>query len=308
MFVDVFLPYLDLSVLLIVSNCESFYFSMIMFNVKHLRLIPFVGVERMPVEITLDLYAEKAVVMPFFTGHVARGLLLHFIRLVDPSASALLHKLDVSKPYSVTPLHFRSSSRTENGYVLDPQFPCKVSFRFLKDAHVTYILDFFQKQNTALIFDTTFQIASMNINCKSYTDLEKDAQPIDKLTIEFKTPTYLSNLHSNYHWMFPDPVKIFCSLMRCWNQFSDDKVFSKEEYLTYKEWLQKNVGVSKYELQTKLAIMRNKKATGFIGTVIYELGDQENFYNKITRMLAKYAEYANIGGNKTAAYGQTKMW
>ncbi|MDR0318781.1 MAG: CRISPR system precrRNA processing endoribonuclease RAMP protein Cas6 [Nitrososphaerota archaeon] len=262
----------------------------------------------MPVEITLELYAEKALVMPLFTGHVARGLLLHFIRLVDPAASALLHELDVSKPYSVTPIRFRSSSRTENGYVLDPQFPCKVSFRFLKDEYSTYLLNFFQKQNTALIFDTTFQIASMNINCKSYAGLEKEAQTIDRLTLELKTPTYLANLNSNYHYMFPEPVKVFCHLMKCWNQFSDTKTFSKEEYITYKEWLQKNVGVSKYELQTRLVVMRDKKATGFMGIVTYKLDDKENPYNKTTCMLAKYAEYANIGGNKTAAYGQTKVW
>jgi hypothetical protein len=79
-----------------------------------------VGVKRLPVEITIEMFAEKPVMMPFFTGHVARGLLLHFIRLVDPAASGLLHELNVSKPYSVTPLRFKSSSRTENGYVLDP--------------------------------------------------------------------------------------------------------------------------------------------------------------------------------------------
>ena len=61
----------------------------------------------MPVEIELEMYGEKPVVLPFFTGHVARGLLLHFIRQVDPAASGLLHELNVSKPYSVTPLRFR---------------------------------------------------------------------------------------------------------------------------------------------------------------------------------------------------------
>jgi CRISPR-associated endoribonuclease Cas6 len=148
----------------------------------------------------------------------------------------------------------------------------------------------------------------MHINCKSYTDLEKEAQSTDNITLEFKTLTYLTNLNSNYHWMFPDPQKIFTSLMRNWNKFSDDRTFSKEEYINYKQWLQKNVGVSKYELQTKLAIMRNKKATGFTGTIAYKLDEKENPYNKTTYMLAKYAEYANIGGNKTAAYGQTKLW
>jgi len=82
--------------------------------------------------------------------------------------------------------------------------------------------------------------------------------------------------------------------MRCWNQFSDGHHFSKEEYINYKNWLQKNVGVSKYKLQTRIAIMRNKKAKGFTGTITYELEDKENPHNKITHMLAHYAEYANM--------------
>ncbi len=261
----------------------------------------------MPVEIELEMYAEKPIVLPFFTGHVARGLLLHFVRQVDPSASGLLHELNVSKPYSVTPLRFRSSSRVEEGYVLDPSFPCRVGFRFLKDEYSTYLLSFFQKQNSVLIFDTTFTIASMNVHCKSYADLEKEAQQIDGFTLVFKTPTYLASLGSSYHWMFPDAVKVFSSLMRCWDLFSDGRHFTKEEYVAYKEWLAKNVGVSKYELQTRLAVMRNKKATGFTGWVTYEMKDKENQWNKTTHMLARYAEYANIGGNKTAAYGQTKL-
>ena len=53
--------------------------------------------------------------------------------------------------------------------------------------------------------------------------------------------------------------------------------------------------------------MRSKRATGFTGWVTYEMGDKENPWNRTTHMLARYAEYANIGGNKTAAYGQTKL-
>jgi hypothetical protein len=134
--------------------------------------------EHLPVEIGLEMYAEKPVVMPFFTGHVARGLLLHFVRQVDPAASGLLHELNVTKPYNVTPLRFRSSNRGEDGYVLDPAFPCRVGFRFLKDEYATYLLNFFQKHNTALVFDTTFTIASMSVNCKSYADLEKESQAV----------------------------------------------------------------------------------------------------------------------------------
>ena len=88
----------------------------------------------------------------------------------------------------------------------------------------------------------------MSISCKSYADLEKEAQAVDGFTLDFRTPTYLASLNSSYHWMFPDPVKVFSSLMRCWNQFSDERRFSKEEYVAYKDWLTKNVGVSRCEL------------------------------------------------------------
>jgi len=46
----------------------------------------------LPVEIGLEMYAEAPVILPFFTGYVARGLLLHVVRQVDPSASGLLHQ------------------------------------------------------------------------------------------------------------------------------------------------------------------------------------------------------------------------
>jgi len=261
----------------------------------------------LPVQIGLEMYAEKPVVLPFFTGHVSRGLLLHIVRQVDPGASGLLHELNVAKPYSVTPLKFKSRTRNEKGYVLDPRFPCRVRFGFLKDEYVTYLLSFFQKKNSVLVFDTPFRIASISVNCKSYEELEKEAASVEAFRLCFRTPTYFASLGSNFHWMFPDAAKVFCGLMRAWNTFSDGKRFSKEDHVAYKEWLTKNVGVSEYQLETKLAVMRQKKATGFIGWVTYELKNKESPWNKTTCMLAKYAEYSNIGGNKTGGFGVAKI-
>ena len=261
----------------------------------------------LPVEIGLEMYGEKPVVLPFFTGHVARGLLLHVVRQVDPSASGLLHELNTAKPYSVAPLRFKSKARSENGFVLDPLFPCNVRFRFLKDEYATYLLNFFQKQNSVLVFDTIFRIASLSVNCKSYEELEKEARAVDAFRLVFRTPTYLASLGSGFHWMFPDSVKVFSSLMRSWNLFSDDKRFGKEEYVAYREWLAKNVGVSEYELWTRLAVMKRKKAIGFVGWVTYELKDRASEWNRVTCMLAKFAEFANVGGNKTGGFGVARL-
>ena len=53
--------------------------------------------------------------------------------------------------------------------------------------------------------------------------------------------------------------------------------------------------------------MKRKKATGFVGWITYDLKDKKSKWNKTTCMLAKYAEYVNIGGNKTGGYGVTRL-
>ncbi|MEM3736684.1 MAG: hypothetical protein QXJ75_01135 [Candidatus Bathyarchaeia archaeon] len=159
----------------------------------------------MPVEVGLELYGEKSVVLPSFTGHVARGLLLHVVKQVDPISADVLHELDVSKPYSVTPLRFRSGSRVDKGFMLDPAYLCRVDFRFLRDDLAGYVLRFFEKQNSVMIFDAVFRIASLSIKSKSYGDLERDAKAVERFRLVFETPTYLPCLGSSYRWMFPMP-------------------------------------------------------------------------------------------------------
>ena len=249
------------------------------------------------------MYGEKEVVLPLFTGHVARGLLLHIVREVDIGTSGFLHKLGTVKPYSVTPLRFRSRSRVKEGFVLNPFFPCRVRFRLMKDEYAKYLLDFLQTRDCLLVFDTTFRIASLRVRCKTYEELEKDAQETDGFKLQFRSPPYLASLGSRYHWMFPDAVKVFSSLMRVWNLFSASRRFDKDEYVAYKEWLTRNVGVSEYELWTRMAVMRNKKAKGFVGWATYESDDLKSDWNRMTHTLARFAEYANIGGNRTGGFG-----
>ena len=95
--------------------------------------------------------------------------------------------------------------------------------------------------------------------------------------------------------------------MRSWDLFSDCKHFSKEEYVAYKEWLARNVGVSQYELWTRLAVMKMKKAAGFVGWATYELKDKESEWNKMTLMFSRFAEYASVGGNKTGGFGVVRL-
>ena len=65
----------------------------------------------LPFEFELEMYGEKEVRMPHFTGYLARGILLQAIRRVDPAASQVLHEPNIRKVYAVTPLRFRSKGR-----------------------------------------------------------------------------------------------------------------------------------------------------------------------------------------------------
>jgi hypothetical protein len=64
------------------------------------------------------------------------------------------------------------------------------------------------------------------------------------------------------------------------------------------EGIDKNANVSQYELWTRLTVMKKtKKATRFTRWTIYELKDREGEWNKVMCILARSAEYANIGEN-----------
>jgi len=195
------------------------------------------------------------------------------------------------------PLYFRSKAKTGTSYLLDPAFPCRVRFRFLKDEFANYVMDYFRQKNTVTIIDTGFQIASMAIKSKDYLEMEKEAEPLDTFRFCFGTPTYLASLGTSFHCLWPEPTKIFPNLMRLWNTCTTAKKYGKEEYLEYKEWLIKNVGVAEHELKTRLVYMGRKKASGFVGWATYEMKVKDE-WNKVTCVLARFAEYSNIGGTK----------
>jgi len=111
---------------------------------------------------------------------------------------------------------------------------------------------------------------------------------------------------SRYESLYPEPVQVFSNLMRVWDAFSDSRVFGEEGLTSYKEWLRIHIGVSAYILETRLAEMGKKKAVGFTGWVEYEMDAQDD-WNRVTVALARFAEYSNIGGNRTGGFGVTKF-
>ena len=227
------------------------------------------------------------------------------VKQVDPRASARLHMPNIMKPYSTTPLTFKSKKRTKNGYFLDPSYPCILRIRLLNEEYAQYVMKCLEKKTTIMIGGNELQILSVEVRGETYRELENTFRPVKAFRLYFKTPTYLASLNTGYYWLFPEPLKIFPNLMRLWNLNSTSKKYSKEEFEKYKSWLAGNLGVTQHKIETKIAEMGKKKATGFTGWVTYETKDENNNWFKVTQILAKFAEYSNIGGNRTGGFGVT---
>jgi CRISPR-associated endoribonuclease Cas6 len=256
----------------------------------------------LPVEYGLEMYGEGEVEVPFFTGYLARGLLLHMIRRVDPSASSALHELNVRKGYSVTPLYFRRKRVTQRGYVMDESYPCRVRFRFLSDEYPRLLMRCFESDQTVLIYDRTFRIASVTVRSETYKQLWEESEPSEYIRLVFKTPTCFAALGQRYYCMFPEPKRVFGGLLSLWNLYANQLKLGEEKREEYLRWLGSQAGVSGFSLETRQVSNGETMSLGFMGWVAYRTQAHER-WQKLTDCLARSAEYFNVGKNRTAGFG-----
>ncbi len=247
------------------------------------------------------LRTDEEIQLPRFTGYISRGILLNLIRNADPSSSQTLHESNVVKPYSVTPLFFRSRRKTDIGYIVDPSSPCSFRLRFLKEKHGAEILRNFENKHSLMLRDKTLRIESVKVNTKTYEEIIKSAFPVKKVYFEFLTPTRFSALGRDHEYLFPDQKKIFGGLLKIWNCFSGSPI-SPNEVKEYLNWLGRESWVTHYSLQTEIRNTTKGNIIGFTGRITFAFGKHEK-WQKITACLAWLAPFSNIGKGRTAGFG-----
>lgn len=255
----------------------------------------------MPAELEFVLRLDGELRLPLFTGYISRGILLNLIRQADPASSQSLHEPNITKPYSVTPLCFKSQRRTAAGYLLDPSSPCSFRIRFMSDRHVMELLSVFEKKSSIMVRDRPLRIESVRVRSESYEDMLESAFPAERLHLEFLTPTRFSALGRGREYLFPDQKKVFGGLLELWNLFSGHPLADgdSEEYL---DWLGSSSWVSCYSLRTELKDTSKGKIVGFTGRVTYNFEGSER-WRRLTCCLASLAEFSNVGKGRTAGFG-----
>lgn len=252
-------------------------------------------------EAELVLRAEGEIELPRFTGYISRGILLNLIRQVNPSSSQSLHEANVTKPYSVTPLYFRSKKRTESGYILDPSSLISFKIRFLTEKHANELLRIFERKHTIMIREKTLRIDSVKVKSTSYGELIEKCRPAGKVYFEFLTPTRFAALGRGKEYLFPDQKKIFGSLLELWNLFSGWPV-SETDSKEYMEWLGSSSWVSSYILRTELKETSKGRIIGFTGNITYDFEGNDR-WQRTTSCLAAFANFSNVGKGRTSGFG-----
>jgi CRISPR-associated endoribonuclease Cas6 len=256
------------------------------------------------VELEVKTFAEKGVGMPLFTGYVSRGLALNILNRVNPALAQDLHEPNAIKPYSVTPLYFRAAKKYPDGYLMDAASPCTFKIRFLDDGLAKAAMEFFSTNEGIMIYDTTFKVASLTLRSEDFVKVES----ADTFRMLFDSPTHLSKIGSHYDQLFPEPTAIFPNLMRMWDNFMpEEKRFGKDVHERYREWLAENATASGYDLRT-VPVKGKSLKIGFVGWCAYRMNDKETGFGLTTNKLARFAEYSNVGMERTAGFGVVKYF
>jgi CRISPR-associated endoribonuclease Cas6 len=256
------------------------------------------------IELEVKTVAEKSVRMPHFTGYIARGLALYILNRISPALAQDLHEPNAIKPYSVTPLYFRSAKRLHDGYMLDPSSPCSFKIRFLDDSLAKAAMEYFSTNEGMMIYDTVFKVASLTVRSEDFTKVEN----AEAFRMVFDSPAHLAKIGSKYDQLFPEPTAIFPNLMRMWDHFMpEEKRFGKEVHEKYRQWLAEHMAVSGYDLRTVVVKGKSMKI-GFVGWSAYRVDDNGTGFGLVTSKLARFAEYSNVGMERTAGFGVVKYY
>lgn len=253
------------------------------------------------------LLAQKECLLPSYTGQIIRGALLQMITKHDQILADKLHEGNKIRPYSLSPLmgFNKRLIRTRRGEITVEKgtmmkFRMGILTNQLAERMVNISL---QKESMNLkLAEGEFKVTSIEIKKKNVIEiLTENESPPSTFSLSFLTPTYFNIAKQEFPMRFPDPRYLFMNLASLWNAFNEEKVLVDQTELF--SWLENHISINAYKLSThSVYIAKNAPKIGFKGWARYQLSGEEG-YQRWIHALAQYAEFSNIGANRTAGLG-----
>ena len=268
---------------------------------------------------------DRPVVFQSFSGFASRGIFFEVLRRCDEGLASLLHSVKGLAPYSTTPIFVNGGGGLRVVYrVLNPSVAClRICLLDSKLANlfVDGVLSEAEGGFSVRLVDGEFPLVGLDVRSVDFSEFLRGSEPVERFSILFRTPCFFRRppvpfpskrgvVRSGFVKRFyplPIPELLFRNLVRLWRAFSG-KAFNYEGFL---EWVDAG-GVALSGFPKGIRTIRvyehptaNKWAVGFIGPVRFHLPEDiySKKYARIVDMLLKFAEYSNIGGNRTAGFG-----
>ncbi len=259
------------------------------------------------IKLIFKITATKEAYYPTFTGHILRGAILSIINEEKPTIAEILHESNKMRPYSIAPLSYQEIRWTKRGEVhIIPGDSMSFQLNIFDKSIEYLILQIFESKEIfqLKLFQDPFLIEKIEVIKNEFSDLLSFEKKLEKFRFKFLTPTYFSIRKQKFPLRFPDPRYLFANLSRIWNNFNKDIQINEE---MFHEWVSNSISVTGYNLETStLNISKGIPKIGFKGWVNYKIYSEEKKYQMWIDVLAKFAEFSNIGGGRTAGFGCVK--
>ena len=278
-------------------------------------------------EFTFKVKAVRGGVLPWFPGHETRSAFLEMIKAVDEELASLLHEgLIVGKfrrgLFSLKCLRFVEKVKyvyPEGSFVrfAQPIFPLDANQVFepgargwfkvviLNDDYVTRVLNSLHQVifKPMVIKDQEFMIDGIELNVLDLKRLFYVEELADSIDVYFITPTYFNPLEGDqrYKLLYPDIRALIISTATMVYNFAEKNQISFEE----PEKLAESIYISGIDIKSPLFKSEKQAPTGFVGWV--KLKFKKSVEEKVKQQvlgLLRIAEHVNVGGNKSAGYGE----
>ena len=262
--------------------------------------------------VLLELTPISACTLPATMGHLAHALFLDLIRQVDPPLATRLHDEPNYRPFTVSPLN---GVKVQNDALfIKPGQPCNLRVTLLDGGTLWQNLSrcFLEVQPTALrLGPAEFKLNRMlstpgadSTGWAGFIDWPTLAATPGRrtITIHFASPTAFS-LGDRQFALFPEPMLLWDSLMRVWNNYAPPVL--QIDKPTLRSFISENVAVSDYTLHTCNVHFPKYGQKGFVGTCSY-IVRQEGEKAAQLAALAEFARYAGVGCRTTMGMGQAR--
>jgi len=262
----------------------------------------------------LALQAQQHATLPLTMGHQVHAMFLHLIARGDADLNARLHDEPGYRPFTLSPL--LGGQVQEESVILFPGQTYYVRITLFDEGQLWHCLSTLLLDAGCLdvrldkaLFTWTRLLSTPTADTTGWamrTSWQQLAESslCRSISLRFASPTAF-NMNGDYFALFPEPLLVWDSLIRVWNNYAPEAL--KVEKLTLQDFIRRNVVMTACDsLSTHTLHYPRYTQKGFTGFCHYEIHGDDTFARQLT-MLAQFARYSGVGYKTTMGMGQARI-